>query len=90
MAVSVAYGSPRVQHPIVGHVVSGAEMRCPKCTTDNPEGAKFCMHCAAPAAPVSPLEAYAEDVRSGRFPEPKHSYTMVDGELPKLQEAIDL
>jgi 3-methyl-2-oxobutanoate hydroxymethyltransferase len=36
------------------------------------------------------LQAYAEDVRSGRFPEPKHSYTMVDGELPKLQEAIDL
>ena len=39
---------------------------------------------------TSALQAYADDVRSGRFPEPKHSYTMVDGELPKLQEAIDL
>ncbi len=30
------------------------------------------------------LEAYAEDVRAGRFPEPVHTYNMVEGELPKL------
>ncbi len=41
-------------------------------------------------ATTNALQAYAEDVRSGRFPEPKHSYKMVDGELAKLQEATDL
>src|SRR5512139_303020 len=34
------------------------------------------------------LQAYAEDVRQGRFPEPKHTYTMVEGELPKLMVAL--
>jgi 3-methyl-2-oxobutanoate hydroxymethyltransferase len=37
---------------------------------------------------VNALEAYAGDVRSGRFPEPKHSYEMLDGELEKLEEAL--
>lgn len=30
------------------------------------------------------LEAYVEDVRSGRFPEAQHTYNMVEGEFPKL------
>jgi len=34
------------------------------------------------------LEAYANDVRSGRFPEAQHTYNMVDGELPKLMAAL--
>ena len=34
------------------------------------------------------LETYADDVRTGRFPEAKHTYTMVDGELPKLMAAL--
>jgi len=33
------------------------------------------------------LQAYADDVRAGRFPEPQHTYNMVDGELPKLMVA---
>jgi len=31
---------------------------------------------------------YAEDVRAGRFPETQHTYNMVDGELPKLKDAL--
>jgi 3-methyl-2-oxobutanoate hydroxymethyltransferase len=34
------------------------------------------------------LQTYAEDVRAGRFPEPQHTYNMVDGELPKLMTAL--
>jgi len=34
------------------------------------------------------LQAYAEDVRAGRFPEAQHTYNMVDGELPKLIAAL--
>ena len=34
------------------------------------------------------LSAYAGDVRAGRFPEDKHTYTMVDGELPKLKNVL--
>lgn len=34
------------------------------------------------------LEAYVEDVRTGRFPEAKHTYNMVEGELPKLMVAL--
>jgi len=34
------------------------------------------------------FRAYAEDVRERRFPAPEHTYSMVDGELPKLQEAL--
>jgi 3-methyl-2-oxobutanoate hydroxymethyltransferase len=34
------------------------------------------------------LQAYAEDVRAGRFPEPQHTYSMVEGELPKLKTAL--
>jgi 3-methyl-2-oxobutanoate hydroxymethyltransferase len=34
------------------------------------------------------LEAYAEDVRTGRFPQAMHTYTMVEGELPKLMAAL--
>jgi 3-methyl-2-oxobutanoate hydroxymethyltransferase len=30
------------------------------------------------------LQTYAEDVRAGRFPEPQHTYNMIEGELPKL------
>jgi 3-methyl-2-oxobutanoate hydroxymethyltransferase len=34
------------------------------------------------------FEAYANDVRAGRFPEAQHTYNMVDGELPKLMAAL--
>ena len=34
------------------------------------------------------LSAYADDVRAGRFPEPQHTYNMVEGELPKLMAAL--
>jgi len=34
------------------------------------------------------LQAYAQDVRAGRFPEPQHTYSMVEGELPKLKTAL--
>jgi len=34
------------------------------------------------------LSNYAEDVRAGRFPETQHTYNMVDGELPKLKNAL--
>jgi 3-methyl-2-oxobutanoate hydroxymethyltransferase len=34
------------------------------------------------------LQAYADDVRTGRFPEPQHTYNMVEGELPKLMSAL--
>ncbi len=35
------------------------------------------------------LKAYVDDVRSARFPEPKHGYTMIEGELPKLMAGLD-
>jgi len=34
------------------------------------------------------LQAYAEDVREGRFPESQHTYSMAEGELPKLIEIL--
>jgi 3-methyl-2-oxobutanoate hydroxymethyltransferase len=34
------------------------------------------------------LQAYVDDVRTSRFPEPKHTYSMVEGELPKLMAAL--
>lgn len=34
------------------------------------------------------LSTYANDVRARRFPETQHTYNMVDGELPKLKEAL--
>jgi 3-methyl-2-oxobutanoate hydroxymethyltransferase len=34
------------------------------------------------------LQAYADDVRAGRFPEAQHTYNMVEGELPKLMAAL--
>lgn len=34
------------------------------------------------------LQGYADDVRTGRFPEAQHTYNMVDGELPKLMAAL--
>jgi 3-methyl-2-oxobutanoate hydroxymethyltransferase len=34
------------------------------------------------------LSTYADDVRTGRFPETQHTYNMVDGELPKLMAAL--
>jgi 3-methyl-2-oxobutanoate hydroxymethyltransferase len=35
------------------------------------------------------LKAYVDDVRSARFPEPKHGYTMIEGELQKLMAELD-
>jgi 3-methyl-2-oxobutanoate hydroxymethyltransferase len=37
---------------------------------------------------LNALRVYADDVRTGRFPEPQHTYSMVDGELPKLMAAL--
>ncbi|NWF92815.1 MAG: 3-methyl-2-oxobutanoate hydroxymethyltransferase [Syntrophaceae bacterium] len=34
------------------------------------------------------LETYAEEVRAGRFPEPKHTYGMLEGEHAKLMAAL--
>ena len=34
------------------------------------------------------MEAYAEDVRGGKFPEAQHTYNMLEGELPKLKAAL--
>jgi 3-methyl-2-oxobutanoate hydroxymethyltransferase len=34
------------------------------------------------------LQAYGEDVRAGKFPEPQHTYNMVEGEFPKLMAAL--
>jgi 3-methyl-2-oxobutanoate hydroxymethyltransferase len=34
------------------------------------------------------LQSYAEDVREGRFPQSQHTYSMVEGELPKLIEIL--
>ena len=31
---------------------------------------------------------YANDVRSGEFPKPEHTYKMVEGELPKLEKML--
>lgn len=39
-------------------------------------------------ATIEALEAYVEDVRTGRFPESRHTYRMVQGELPKLTAAL--
>lgn len=35
------------------------------------------------------FEAYVEDVRALRFPEDQHTYTMTEGELPKLMEMLE-
>jgi 3-methyl-2-oxobutanoate hydroxymethyltransferase len=37
---------------------------------------------------LNALRTYADDVRTGRFPEAQHTYNMVDGELPKLMTAL--
>jgi 3-methyl-2-oxobutanoate hydroxymethyltransferase len=34
------------------------------------------------------LQAYGEDVRAAKFPEPQHTYNMVEGEFPKLMAAL--
>jgi 3-methyl-2-oxobutanoate hydroxymethyltransferase len=34
------------------------------------------------------LQAYADDVRTSKFPEAQHTYNMIDGELPKLMAAL--
>ncbi len=37
---------------------------------------------------LSALKAYVEDVRTERFPEDQHTYSMLDGELPKLKSSL--
>ncbi|GAB6063427.1 3-methyl-2-oxobutanoate hydroxymethyltransferase [Deferrisoma palaeochoriense] len=37
---------------------------------------------------IQALKEYVEDVRAKRFPEEVHTYTMVEGELPKLLQAL--
>jgi ketopantoate hydroxymethyltransferase len=34
------------------------------------------------------MEAYAEEVRAATFPVAQHTYSMVEGELPKLRAAL--
>jgi len=34
------------------------------------------------------LQAYANDVRTAKFPETQHTYNMIEGELPKLMSAL--
>jgi len=34
------------------------------------------------------LRTYADDVRAGKFPDPQHTYNMVEGEFPKLMVAL--
>lgn len=38
---------------------------------------------------IDALKAYVDDVRSARFPESKHGYTMIKGEPPKLMAKLD-
>ena len=37
---------------------------------------------------INALKAYVDDVRSASFPEPKHGYTMIEGELEKLMAEL--
>jgi len=37
---------------------------------------------------IKALSSYAEDVRNLKFPADEHTYRMIDGELPKLEEAL--
>lgn len=37
---------------------------------------------------LNAFKTYAEDVRERRFPGPEHSYSMIQGELERLQEAL--
>jgi 3-methyl-2-oxobutanoate hydroxymethyltransferase len=37
---------------------------------------------------LNALRIYADEVRTGRFPEAQHTYNMVEGELPKLMAAL--
>ncbi len=37
---------------------------------------------------IEAFSAYVEDVRNGQFPRDEHTYKMVEGELPKLQEKL--
>ncbi len=34
------------------------------------------------------LQAYANEVRTAKFPEPQHTYNMIEGELPKLMDIL--
>ncbi|MEJ2640324.1 MAG: 3-methyl-2-oxobutanoate hydroxymethyltransferase [Desulfosarcinaceae bacterium] len=38
---------------------------------------------------INAFKQYAEDARNGEFPQEKHAYKMVDGELPKLKELLE-
>ncbi len=40
-------------------------------------------------ATTNALKAYVDDVRSARFPGPKHGYKMIEGELPKFMAELD-
>ena len=37
---------------------------------------------------INAFTAYVEEARRGEFPQDKHSYKMVEGELDKLKEAL--
>ena len=40
------------------------------------------------AAALAALRAYVSDVREGRFPEPRHTYSMSEGELEALEREL--
>jgi 3-methyl-2-oxobutanoate hydroxymethyltransferase len=37
---------------------------------------------------VAGIAAYADDVRSGRYPGPEHGYSIDDSELAEFREAL--
>jgi len=37
---------------------------------------------------ISAFSKYVEEAQNGKFPEDKHTYKMVEGELPKLLEIL--
>ncbi len=37
---------------------------------------------------IAGVRAYAEDVRTRRYPEPEHGYTMAPDELARLRELL--
>lgn len=38
---------------------------------------------------IEAFKQYAQDAKSGQFPQEKHAYKMVDGELPKLKQMLE-
>jgi 3-methyl-2-oxobutanoate hydroxymethyltransferase len=39
---------------------------------------------------IDAFEAYVKDARDGKFPKEEHSYKMIEGELPKLKNKLNV